>query len=88
MERTQIYFPENLKQRLQRYAATQNKPVSEIIRDAAEEYLVERERAQMDRDDDFKKVMDQVFGMWKDRDPEEFAEIRRSLDRRLDEWGV
>ena len=88
MERTQVYLSEKLKKRIKRYAMGINGNLSEVIRFGMERFLDEEEKRKKKTDADFQKVMKSAFGMWKDRDPKEFEENRRSWDRRLDEWGV
>jgi thioredoxin-like negative regulator of GroEL len=83
MERKQVYIPGNLVQRLNRYAAIKQLNASEVMRDALEEYLCEQERNLAFKDDEFLQVLNRGFGMWKNRDPEEFQKTRRSLDRKL-----
>ena len=87
MERTQLYIPSNLKQRLHRFAAVKKINASEAMREALEEYLCEWERTLLRSDEEFLQVLDRAFGMWKDRDPKEFEETHRSLDRKFDAWN-
>lgn len=83
MERKQVYISANLTERLERYAALHGRNASEVIRAALEDYLFEHEEWQKKDDARFLAVLDQAFGMWKDRDPKEFEATRRSLDRPL-----
>lgn len=88
MERTQVYLPKELKKRLRRFATQQGSNVSEVLRQGAEQLLREQKSDERKRKAEFRAVLKRACGMWKDRDPKEFEEIRRSADRRLDEWGV
>jgi len=54
---------------------------SELIRMAIGDFLAKRKN----KNDDWKKALKKVKGMWNDRDDiqEEFREIRKSADRNL-----
>ena len=88
MERTQVYLSKDLKKRLHRYAERNDSSMSELLRQAALDYLDKRETKQKKDEAAFLKALNAAAGIWKDRDPKEFEETRRSWDRRLDEWGI
>lgn len=88
MERTQIYLPKTLKKRLRQEAALASTNVSEVLRAAAEAYLQTNEQRHRAKKTQFKQALKRAAGIWKDRDVDEFAAIRRSADQRLEEWGA
>lgn len=81
MERTQIYLPHALKKQLQTIAMEDGENVSEILRRAAEDYTKNRLKDKKKNRAVFLKALHDMAGMWADRDPEEFREIRSSWDR-------
>jgi predicted transcriptional regulator len=81
MERTQIYLPHALKKQLQAIAMEDGENVSEILRRAAEDYTKRRLKNKKKSDAVFLEALHGMAGVWADRDPEEFREIRRSWDR-------
>lgn len=88
MERTQVYLPAAMKAKINFLATMDDTNASAVIRAAVEDYAKRRLKDKKKRQEAFRKALDRCFGMWKDRDPKEFEAIRRSADRRLDEWGV
>ena len=88
MERTQIYLPKQLKQDLHKLASGEQSSLSELLRQAGQQLVAERKKKRRSTDAEFRKALKRISGIWKDRDPKDFEEIRRSADRRLDEWGV
>lgn len=88
MERTQVYLPRALKKKLRQQARLANTNVSELLRQAATVYIDARERRQRKSKAEFLKALDRVAGMWADRDPKEFEEIRRNQDRTFEKWGL
>lgn len=87
MERTQIYLPRGLKRGLSRLAAKKHSNVSALLREAGES-LLEREKQALERDDQaFKKALDNIAGIWADRDPNEFEATRKSFDRKFPGWN-
>lgn len=87
MERTQIYLSRQLKQGLSRLAVKKQSNVSELLRKAAQRLLEEEERTDKNNDKAFKKALKGIAGIWAERDPKEFLETRRSLDRKFPEWN-
>ena len=81
MERTQIYLPHDLKKQLQIIAQEDGENVSEVLRRAAEGYAKHRLENKKKRKDVFLEALHGIAGVWADRDPEEFREIRRNADR-------
>lgn len=81
MERTQIYLPHELKKQLKILALEDGENVSEILRRAAEDYMKRRLKNQKKDRKAFLEALHGMAGVWADRDPEEFREIRRSWDR-------
>ncbi len=83
MERTQIYLPQELKKQLQIIAREDGENVSEILRRAAEDYAKQRLNDKKKHKDIFLKALHGMAGVWADRNPEEFSEIRSSWDRKF-----
>lgn len=81
MERTQVYLPHGLKKQLQVIAREDGENVSQILRRAAEDYTKNRLEDKKKRKAVFLEALHGMAGMWADRDPKEFEEIRRSWDR-------
>ena len=81
MVRTQIYLTDEQKRQLERLAAASAKTQSEMIREAIDGYLAEREPT------DWQAAFEAVRGMWADRDDlDDFvrdlgAEWERRLER-------
>jgi hypothetical protein len=86
MIRTQIYLDENQKEALNRLSTERGLSLAELIRLAVDQMLAdERERTQ-----DFALVLDQTFGIWRDRHEitEDFVRhARRNWDKRLKRHG-
>lgn len=87
MERTQVYIPKKLKQRLRAHALHSHRNVSDLLREGAERLLAEDEKKIKKSKKELKKALAAAFGIWKDRDPKEFEEIRRNQDRTFEKWG-
>jgi len=79
MVRTQVYLTEEQERGLKRLAASSGRKQSELIREAIEGYLAERQPR------DWKAALETVRGMWADRDDldELYADLRQDWDRRL-----
>jgi predicted DNA-binding protein len=79
MHRTQVYLTEDQERGLKRLAAGSGRKQSELIREAIEGYLAERQPK------DWKEALEAVRGMWADRDDldELYADLRLDWDRRL-----
>lgn len=84
MKRTQIYLTEEEHEKLDELAAQTGKTKSWLIREAVEEYVVHK-KPEFDKEA-FMKAVRGIYGMWKDRDPEEFRKIRKELDRADTLW--
>ncbi|MCE2927622.1 MAG: hypothetical protein LW823_08280 [Rickettsiales bacterium] len=87
MERTQIYLPKQLKIELHTIAAVEQSNLSELLRQAGQKLVEEHKKQKRSKDKEFKRALDRCFGIWKDRDPKEFEEIRRSADRKFPGWN-
>ena len=87
MERTQVYIPKRLKQRLRQHALHSHRNVSDLLREGADRLLKEEEHKAKKDKDGFKKMLDSISGIWADRDPKEFEETRRSADRIFPGWN-
>ena len=84
MVRTQVYLTEDQERGLKRLAASSGRKQSELIREAIEGYLAERQPK------DWKEALEACFGMWADRDDvaDLHERIRREWDERLKRvWG-
>lgn len=76
MKRTQIYLTDAERTSLDRLAHGSDKSMSELIREAIDEYIAERESR------DRLNVLDDLAGIWKDRrDLPDFSEMRTDWDR-------
>jgi predicted DNA-binding protein len=80
MVRTQIYLTEEQKRQLDRLAGSSGRKQSEMIREAIDGYLADRDPK------DWKEAFEAVRGMWADRDDldELYADLRAGVERRLD----
>jgi predicted DNA-binding protein len=80
MVRTQIYLTDEQKLQLERLAAANGKKQSEMIREAIDRYLAEREPK------DWKEALEAVRGMWAGRDDlDDFVrDLRAEWERRLE----
>lgn len=77
MRRTQIYLTEKEQQFLKRMSKNENKPKSEIIRQAIDEYI-KKHRTSSDPASIIKKAK----GIWKKRDDlPDFQRLRDEWDR-------
>lgn len=88
MERKQVYLGPRQITSLDLLGDMTGDNMSEIIRQAIDDYAERQLNDRKKRKEHVRSVLKRVAGIWKDRDPKEFEEIRRSADRRLDEWGV
>ena len=72
MIRTQVYLTKDQERGLKRLAASSGRKQSELIREAIEGYLAERQPK------DWKEALEAVCGMWADRDDldELYADLR------------
>ena len=76
MARTQVYLTEREKQDLAALSRATGRKQSELIREAIDRFLRERSA------DCREKVLDEVAGIWRDRDDLlDFDALRRSWDR-------
>jgi predicted DNA-binding protein len=80
MVRTQIYLTDEQKRQLAQLAAASGKRQSEMIREAIDGYLAEREPK------DWKEAFEAVRGMWAERDDlDDFVrDLRAEWERRLE----
>jgi predicted DNA-binding protein len=80
MVRTQVYLTEDQERGLKQLAASSGRKQSELIREAIEGYLAERQPK------DWKEALEAVRGMWADRDDldELYGELRAEVEGRLD----
>jgi predicted DNA-binding protein len=79
MVRTQVYLTEDQERGLKRLAVGSGRKQSELIREAIEGYLAERQPK------DWKEALEAVRGMWADRDDLDglYGDLRLDWDRRL-----
>lgn len=76
MVRTQIYLTEKEQAALRSLARQTGKKQSELIREAIDDFI---DRSQPR---DRKAIMEQAWGIWKDRDDlPDFQALRREFDR-------
>ncbi len=87
MERTQVYLPKRLKKELHSLAEAEGSNLSAMLRLAGELLLKEKIHAGKKKKEAFDTAVDRAFGIWKDRDPKEFEETRRSADRSFPGWN-
>jgi hypothetical protein len=84
--RTQIYLDEKQKKALDRLSAERGLSLAELVRAAVDQMLAEeRERKQ-----NFELVLNQTFGMWRDRGEitaDFVRRARRDWDGRLKRHG-
>ena len=80
MVRTQIYLTDEQKRQLARLAAASGRKQSEMIREAIDGYLAEREPK------DWREAFEAVRGMWADRDDLDtfVSDLRAEWEQRLD----
>ena len=80
MKRTQVYLTEEQERGLKRLAASSGRKQSELIREAVEGYLAERQPG------DWKEALAALRGMWKDREDLDdlYGELRGEVEDRLD----
>jgi len=80
MVRTQIYLTDEQKRQLARLAAASGRKQSEMIREAIDGYLAEREPT------DWQAAFEAVRGMWSDRDDldDVVRDLRAEWERRLE----
>lgn len=81
MERTQIYLTPALKKQLHTIADEDNETVSAVLRYASEEYIKKRKEDRRRRKANFLKALDDIAGIWADRNFEGFMESKRGLDK-------
>lgn len=82
MKRTQIYLTDEEHKELDQLAEQTGKTKSWLIREAVEEYIVNK-KPSFDKKE-FMKAVEGIYGMWKDRTDEEMKELRSGADR---EWN-
>lgn len=75
MTRTQIYLTDDQRAGLGSQAARTGRPMSELIREALDEYLGRR------ADERRRDVLRAAAGLWADRSDRELAGARATLDR-------
>ena len=80
MVRTQIYLTDEQKLQLERLAAASGRKQSEMIREAIDGYLAQREPT------DWQAAFEAVRGMWAERDDlDDFVrDLRAEWERRLE----
>jgi Arc/MetJ-type ribon-helix-helix transcriptional regulator len=84
MVRTQVYLTDEQARDLKRLAASSDRKQSELIRDAIDRFLAEKQER------NWLKSLEPMFGMWADRpEMDTFVrDLRRETDARLAEkWG-
>ena len=84
MVRTQVYLTEAQERGLKRVAASSGRKQSELIREAIDLFLTEKNQR------DWRKSLEPLFGMWADRpEMDDFVQdLREHADQRLAEsWG-
>jgi len=79
MKRTQIYLTEKEHEDLDQMAEQTGKTKSWLIREAVEEYVVNK-KPEFDRQA-FAEAVESIYGLWKDRPDEEIKELRSGADR-------
>ena len=84
MIRTQVYLTEEQDRGLKRLAASTGRKQSELIREAIDRFLADKDKRR------WLKSLEPMFGMWADR-PEMnhfVRDLRKQADARLAEkWG-
>ena len=79
MVRTQIYLTGKQKLQLKRLAAASGRKQSEMIREAIDGYLADREPP------DWRAAFEAVRGIWAERDLDDFVRnLRAEWERRLE----
>jgi len=81
MKRTQIYLTDEEHKELDQLAEQTGKTKSWLIREAVEEYVVNK-KPKFDRQM-FTEAVEGIYGIWKDRSDDEIKELRSGSDR---EW--
>ena len=75
-QRTQIYIPEHLQQKLETFSKNRGSSKSAIIRDAVEQYLEQQSKSE--RNNKLRMGAD----MWKNKkDIPDLVKLRKELDR-------
>lgn len=87
MIRKQIYLEKRQEQELAKLAALTGGNASALIRAAIDEFVEKQMQITKNRKEHVRKVLDEISGMWADRDDQDFIDIRRSADQRLDQWS-
>ena len=84
--RKQILVTPEQNRRLRELAASSRKPEGALVREALDAWIA----AQPATDHDWKKRLMQLAGAWRNLDDDieaRFAELRKSWDRPIDDWG-
>jgi len=87
MERTQVYLPKALKKELNQIAEYEGSNLSALLRDAGQKLVKEKLKKHRNRDKEFTRLLNDIAGIWAGRDPKEFEENRRSMDRKFPGWN-
>lgn len=76
MRRTQIYLDEKEDSQIQRIANNENRSKSDVIREAIDSYLIQKDKSTRN------KRLTEAFGMWSERnDLPDFDRLREEFDR-------
>ncbi len=88
MKRTQIYLDEKQTKKLEMLAAMTGDNSSALIRHAIDAFVEQQEAKLKQRKKKISDVLASFSDSWNDDDDRRWTAIRRSFDRRLNEWGV
>ena len=89
MIRKQIYLEKRHEKELATLSALTGNNVSALIRQAIDQFVEEQAKITRDKKAHVKKVLQEVAGMWADRDDAEFEEIRSEMNtpRKFERWN-
>ena len=88
MKRTQIYLDEKQTKKLELLAAMAGDSSSALIRRAIDDFIAQQESKAKQRKKKVADILTSFSNSWKDDDNRRWADIRRSFEKRLHEWGV